>query len=171
MTTTTNIAAEFRENRKTSKSHHSKTKIHFLSAKWLMSIQVMLHHPVISSQSESVKKKRTNGNSTNKYKRGWEGVEEAAWSPGGGEWQRPLQIPQVYYSRKASRRDGGGQDVTGSGIDWLRRKIGESDRIDALGAWTEWTDGGGGGGGGGGAMITAPLGLLSLCWNRSSKLC
>lgn len=50
---------------------------------------------------------------------------EAVWSPGGGGRQRPLQIPQVYYSRKAGRRDGGGQDVTGSSIDWLRRKIGE----------------------------------------------
>ncbi|KAG7461516.1 hypothetical protein JOB18_011402 [Solea senegalensis] len=32
------------------------------------------------------------------------------------------------------------QDVTGSSIDWLRLKIGESGRIDAPGAWTQrWT--------------------------------
>lgn len=54
-----------------------------------------------------------------------------------GRKSPPDQIPQVYYSRKLSRRDGGGQDVTGSGIDWLRQKIGESGRINMLGAWTE----------------------------------
>lgn len=49
----------------------------------------------------------------------------------------PDQIPQVYYGRKPSRRDGSGQDVTGSSIDWLRLKIGQSGWIDKLGAWTE----------------------------------
>lgn len=60
-------------------------------------------------------------------------------SPDGSKSPRE-QIPQVYYSRKPSRRDGGVQDVTGSSIDWLRLQIGESGRINRLGAWTEsWT--------------------------------
>ena len=57
-------------------------------------------------------------------------------SPDGGK-SPPDQIPQVYYGRKASRRE---QDVTGRSIDWLRLKIGEGGWIDTLGAWTEsWT--------------------------------
>lgn len=57
-------------------------------------------------------------------------------SPDGGKSPQD-QIPQVYYSRKPSRRDGGEQDVTSSSIDWLRLKIGGSGRINTLGAWTE----------------------------------
>lgn len=33
--------------------------------------------------------------------------------------------------------------MTGSGIDWLRQKIGESGRINMLGAWTESRETGG----------------------------
>lgn len=82
---------------------------------------------------------------------------EAGSSPDGRK-SPPDQIPQVYYSRKPSRRDGGGQDVTGSGIDWLRQKIGESGRINMLGAWTESRETGGER-----TVITVPLWLL-VCW-------
>lgn len=112
-----------------------------------------LQHRPSNFISERARKTKQQPQTTNKNP----SFSEAGSSPDGRK-SPPDQIPQVYYSRKPSRRDGGGQDVTGSGIDWLRQKIGESGRINMLGAWTESRETGGER-----TVITVPLWLL-VCW-------
>lgn len=125
------------------KSSGSETKIYFHPAKWQMSIlwcQYGSDTPTsvcnfIAGRARVTKQRNQQQGTTNNNPPS----AAARLSPDESK-SPPDQIPQVYYSRKPSRRDGGGQDVTGSSIDWLRLKIGQSGWIDKLGAWTESWD-------------------------------